>query len=358
MSEKININSSILDQVIANRFNKSFQPQQNQGGLLNFVKSPYAGDIGMGLLAQSGFSTMPTSFGQSLGVAMNQANQLRSQRRANDLSELATLTNLKQLFQNPKQKSRDIRIAEYVGRGIPRDEASDIVDGILEINLNEQGITTVYNPITKETKKYGKILTKNSSDQKSDSSYISPEDLDPKTVEKEKGTVITLEKVIPRLDDIMSRANNIFGTGNKFKDIGASVAGITPNFLDKHLIDPKVVTAKKDYKQLKKDLQIAMINSQKFPVFEQQQVLDMLPDETSFFEDPQAGAIAIKSIMDRLQNKLDESISVLEGEKVTTDIMQGSGVQIDPFFPKTENDLMQIKSGQYFVYEDKIRIMK
>lgn len=357
MGNKINTYGSILDQVIGTKLNKFLAPQQNRG-LLDFVRSPYGRDIASGLLAQSGYSTMPTTLGQSLGVAMNQANQLRSQRRANDLSELATLTNLKQLFQNPKQKSRDIRIAEYVGRGIPRDEASDIVDGILEINLNEEGITTVYNPITKETKKYGKILTKDSSDQKSGSSYISPEDLDPKTVEKEKGTVNTIEKIIPRLDNIMSRADNIFGTGNKFKDIGASVAGITPNFIDQYLIDPKVVTAKKDYKQIKKDLQIAMINSQRFPVFEQQQILDMLPDETSFFQDPQAGAIAIKSIKDRLQNKLDESISVLEGETVTTDIMQGSGVQIDPFFPKTESDLMKIKSGQYFVYENKIRIMK
>ena len=104
MSEKININSSILDQFIANRFNKSFQPQQNQGGLLNFVKSPYASDIGMGLLAQSGYSTMPTTLGQSLGVAMNQANQLRDQRNSNQLAELATLTNLKSSFAEPKRE--------------------------------------------------------------------------------------------------------------------------------------------------------------------------------------------------------------------------------------------------------------
>jgi hypothetical protein len=125
MSEKININSSILDQVIANRFNKSFQPQQNQGGLLNFVKSPYAGDIGMGLLAQSGYSTMPTSFGQSLGVATNQANQLRSQRRANDLSELGTLTSLKNVFKpdyfqrDPTQDLMDRNTGEIIQEGVP-----------------------------------------------------------------------------------------------------------------------------------------------------------------------------------------------------------------------------------------------
>ena len=101
---KININGSILDQVIGTKLNKFLAPQQNQGGLLNFVKSPYAGDIGMGLLAQSGYSPMPTSLGQSLGVAMNQANQLRSQRRANDLAELGTLVNLRGALQDPERK--------------------------------------------------------------------------------------------------------------------------------------------------------------------------------------------------------------------------------------------------------------
>ena len=101
---KININGSILDQVIGTKLNKFLAPQQNQGGLLNFVRSPYAGDIGMGLLAQSGYSTMPTSLGQSLGVAMNQANQLRSQRRANDLADLGTLVNLRGALQDPERK--------------------------------------------------------------------------------------------------------------------------------------------------------------------------------------------------------------------------------------------------------------
>lgn len=104
MENKINTYGSILDQVIGTKLNKFLAPQQNQGGLLNFVKSPYAGDIGMGLLAQSGYSTMPTSFGQSLGVATNQANQLRSQRRANDIAELGTLVNLRGALQDPERK--------------------------------------------------------------------------------------------------------------------------------------------------------------------------------------------------------------------------------------------------------------
>jgi hypothetical protein len=104
MGNKINTYGSILDQVIGTKLNKFLTPQQNQGGLLNFVKSPYGQDIASGLLAQSGYSTMPTSFGQSLGVATNQANQLRSQRRANDIAELGTMVNLRGALQDPERK--------------------------------------------------------------------------------------------------------------------------------------------------------------------------------------------------------------------------------------------------------------
>ncbi len=165
MSEKININSSILDQIIADRFNKSFQPQQNQGGLLNFVKSPYASDIGMGLLAQSGYSTMPTSLGQSLGVAMNQANQLRDQRNSNQLAELATLTNLKSSFAEPKREIvtgadgyqyylDGTRVLPSVKAPAPKIEAprTQVVDGVL-YGESKFGLGD-FTPITEKEKQF------------------------------------------------------------------------------------------------------------------------------------------------------------------------------------------------------------
>ena len=110
---KININlmsikdnRSIINTVLGTKLANYFQPQQNQGGLLNFVKSPYAGDIGMGLLAQSGYSTVPTSFGQSLGLAVNQANEQRRQRNVDQLNEIGTLANLSNVFK-PDVYQRD-----------------------------------------------------------------------------------------------------------------------------------------------------------------------------------------------------------------------------------------------------------
>ena len=104
MGNKINTYGSILDQVIGQKLNQFIAPKQNKGGLLDFVSSPYGRDISSGLLAQSGYSTMPTSLGASVGTAVQNAGQLQTARRANDLSELGTMVNLKSALQDPERK--------------------------------------------------------------------------------------------------------------------------------------------------------------------------------------------------------------------------------------------------------------
>tara|TARA_R100001463_G_scaffold7535_7_gene24029 strand:+ start:139 stop:1149 length:1011 start_codon:yes stop_codon:yes gene_type:complete len=86
-------NNSILQEVIGQKLNKLIAPQKPKG-LLGFAKSQYAQDLGTGLLAQSGYQPMPTSLGQSIGTAFQNANQLENQRRMTDFSELGALTNI------------------------------------------------------------------------------------------------------------------------------------------------------------------------------------------------------------------------------------------------------------------------
>ena len=94
IGKKINSYGSILDQVIGQKLNQFIAPKQNKGCLLNFVSSPYGRDISSGLLAQSQYTTMPTSLGASVGTAVQNAGKLQTARRANDLSELGTMVNL------------------------------------------------------------------------------------------------------------------------------------------------------------------------------------------------------------------------------------------------------------------------
>ena len=234
----------------------------------------------------------------------------------------------------------------------------DIVDENMEIDISKEGIVTVYDKITNTVEKYGGPLSDSTLVTQSDDFSIQPTDLSSKQIDEEKMNISTSEKIIPKLREISTRASDIFGTGNKFKDITAGLAGVTPKFFDKYLIDPDVVQAKKDYGLIKKELELSLTNNPRFPVAEVNRILDLLPNEKSFIQDPQSGAIALNTIANEIQQKLDESKSLLSGSKITTDIMQGSGVQISPFEPKTQEDLGKIKSGQYFIYNGEIRIMK
>ena len=144
-------NRSIINTVLGTKLTNYFQPQQNQGGLLNFVKSPYAGDIGMGLLAQSGYSTVPTSFGQSLGLAVNQANEQRRQRNIDQLNDIGTLANLSNVFKPDiyqRDPTKDLYVDnELVEKGVPKPvkpQSSDFFNMInpdtkekVAINLND-----------------------------------------------------------------------------------------------------------------------------------------------------------------------------------------------------------------------------
>ena len=89
----------LINDALATGINKRFNTQPKKGGLLNFLTSDYAGDIGSGLLARSGYTTMPSNFGSALGQSVQEADLKQSQRNANELSELGTLATLSKTLQ-------------------------------------------------------------------------------------------------------------------------------------------------------------------------------------------------------------------------------------------------------------------
>tara|TARA_R100001443_G_C3362038_1_gene179221 strand:+ start:177 stop:962 length:786 start_codon:yes stop_codon:yes gene_type:complete len=115
--------NDVLAQRIDQRYNK---PAQTGGkGLLDFIGSEYAGDLATGLLAQSGYSPMPTNLGSSVGKAMQFADRQKMSRDAKELAELATLGNVsKALYRKPDKKT-DFRfkLDEYNRiSGIPEEQ--------------------------------------------------------------------------------------------------------------------------------------------------------------------------------------------------------------------------------------------
>jgi len=94
MNNKIFDYRTVLEGAIGDKLQGLLAPRQKFSGLLDFATSNYGGDIGKGLLAQSGYSPMPTNFGASIGTALSNADQLRTQKRANEFSELGAFANV------------------------------------------------------------------------------------------------------------------------------------------------------------------------------------------------------------------------------------------------------------------------
>ena len=110
MNRLMNVRNQIIDGLLQSRIQPIIQKynQPRQTGLLNYVRSPEGQDIATGLLAQSGYSTMPQSFGQSLGVAMQNAQDRAMMRDANELDAISTFADIQNLFKGQDQKDRQI----------------------------------------------------------------------------------------------------------------------------------------------------------------------------------------------------------------------------------------------------------
>lgn len=105
VTQSFNNAQTLINSVLTDRINKRFNPKPKGTGLLDFVSSPYGRDIASGLLAQSGYTTMPSTFGQTVGQTVANANKMAMQRNMNELSELGTLANLSKNFQTPKRNT-------------------------------------------------------------------------------------------------------------------------------------------------------------------------------------------------------------------------------------------------------------
>tara|TARA_R100000278_G_scaffold90235_1_gene68757 strand:+ start:739 stop:1695 length:957 start_codon:yes stop_codon:yes gene_type:complete len=114
MDRLMNVRNQIIDGLLQSRIQPIIQKynQPKQTGLLNFVNSPMAQDIATGLLAQSGYSTMPQSFGQSLGIAMQNAQDRAMVRDANELNAISTFADIQNLFKGQDQKDRSLDLEE------------------------------------------------------------------------------------------------------------------------------------------------------------------------------------------------------------------------------------------------------
>ena len=123
---------NIINQALQKAFTDHYQPKPRTG-LLDFVRGDYAGDLATGLLANSGYSTMPSNLGSSVGQAMQFADKQQLNRDATALNEISALSNMSNALTKIAQTDRRIALTD---RGL---DQTDEKIGIQKESVEIQG---------------------------------------------------------------------------------------------------------------------------------------------------------------------------------------------------------------------------
>ena len=244
-------------------------------------------------------------------------------------------------------------------------KATDIVDGNLEIQFNPDAKTfSTFDPVTQDINTFGGPLasqtynpevapTSTSTPLVTDDvdtrtegqkrrgirtdtslvieSYLGPGDFTKNQLEKQKTRISNIDEVLPELKRSIDKTDNIFGIGNRVRRGLGNVASLTPESVDKYLINPEVEQGTQEYKLVKEKIVKQLTDNPKFPVAEVRRLLEMLPDESAFFLDPQKAKIQLTTLYNGLQTMSDNAKSALTGQAVASDPYE---IPIDP----TEQD--------------------
>lgn len=245
-------------------------------------------------------------------------------------------------------------------------KATDIVDGNLEIQFNPDTKTFItYDPVSQKIETSGgplaslnnnlqivstldstqtpkPLVTDNVVDTRTEGqklrgirtkdslviqSYLKPQDFTKKQLEKHKTRISNIDEALPELKRSIEKTDNIFGIGNKLTRGKGSLAGIAPEVIDKYLINPEVEQATQEYKLVKEKIVKQLTDNPKFPVAEVERLLQMLPNESAIFLDPQKAKIQLMTLYNGLQTMTDNAKSALTGQAVISDPYE---IPIDP----------------------------
>lgn len=344
-------------------------------GLLAPTQTPLqAGLLGamQGLQPYTGYTKTPSTFGQAIGSAlMGAAGGVQQQKESNLTRALQGLKLYGDL--KPDQLTgKALEIKSYMDRGFSEKDAQDLAFGMIEVNYNpDRKVWTKFNKATGIVEELGGPVSASTTTTTSgitgepttettqkDKPFLDPKDLTPDQIKEFKMSITDIESVLPKTDEIISSAENIFGIEAKFKRGTSKIAGIVPGSLDSLLIDPEVIKSTQNYLTWKKEVERVFVNNPRFPEGETKRVGEILLDETSWLQDPKAAAIAIKEVKDIMQETMNKAIVQLGETPKETNEIQGTGSSIDPFYPKSQDDLINLKSGQYFYWDGQLRIKK
>lgn len=341
-----------------------------------------------GIQPYMGYTTTPTTFGQAAVSALTGAAGGLEKRKQDEFTRALQGLQLYSDLQPDQLTGKALEIQSYIDRGFTKEQAQDTAYGNVEATYDStKGIWNLYNKLTGEKSSVGGPIsrattttttggltggtttdtTTNQNPGYGDNFILEPGDLSDKQIENFRMDITDVDSIMPLLDESINDVENLFGIGAITKRFGSSLAGITPEFLDQWLISPEGERAKANYEVVKKKIISSFINNDRVPMGEQTLIREeLLPDESSFFQDPQAAKIKLLKIREDIQLFSDQAKYYLSGgKKPDLPKIKGTGSSIDPFYPKSQDDLINLKPGQYFYWDDpndeegiKLRIKK
>ena len=343
------------------------QPQQTklQAGLLGALQ---------GIQPYMGWSTTPVSLGQAAVGALTGAAGGLQQKQESDLTRALQGLQLYSDLQPDELTGKAQEIAFYKARGFSDEDSQDLAYGRIQVNYNPDRkvwskiniatgeVTEIGGPVSgaTTTTTTGGITEGTTTGEPTTeitqkfTPSLSPSDLTPDQIKEFKMNITDVESVLPKTDEIISSAENIFGIEAKFKRGMSKIAGIVPGSLDSLLIDPKVIKSTQNYLTWKKEVERVFVNNPRFPEGETKRVGEILLDESSWLQDPKAAAIAIKEVKDIMQESMDKAKIQLGMTPKETNEIQGTGSSIDPYILSKPEDIMNYKSGDFVFWQGQI----
>lgn len=351
-------------------------------GLLAPTQTPLqAGLLGamQGLQPYTGYTKTPSTFGQAIGSAlMGAAGGVQQQKESNLTRALQGL----QLYGDLKPDQltgKAQEIAFYKARGFSDEDSQDLAYGMIEVNFDpDRKIWTKFNKATGKVTEIGGPISGSFQPQPTITSgatggtttdtttkqtpgygenfILKPGDLSDQQIENFKMDLTDVDSIMPLLDESIKDVENLFGISAIWKRFKGGVAGITPEFLDQWLVSPEGEKAKANYEVVKKKIISSFINNDRVPMGEQTLIREeLLPDESSFFQDPQAAKIKLLKIKEDIQLFSDQAKFYLSGgEKPNIPKIKGTGLQNDPYILSKPEDIMNYKSGEFVKWQGDI----
>jgi hypothetical protein len=354
-------------------------------GLLTPTQTPLQAGL-LGAMQQlqpfTGYTTTPTTFGQAIGAGLMGAAGGVQQQKESDLARALQGLKLYGDLKPDELTGKALEIKYYTDRGFTPQQAQDVAFGNIETSYDStKGTWNLYNKLTGEKSAIGgpisgsatttttggitegKTTAEFPTEEKlgyGENFFLAPRDLTDQQIKNFKMDISEANTIMPLLDQSIEDVENLFGIGSIVKRGLTGVAGLTPQALDQFLISPEGERAKANYDVTKKKIISSFVNNDRVPMGEQNLIRkELLPDESSFFQDPQAAKIKLLELKDSIQLFSDQAKSHLSGEKIketpkVEDTAFPKGSFDNPFILNKAEDIMNYKSGDFVFWKNEI----